>query len=66
MELALARNRHTPAVVLARSLGTNCHLKAMQLGAVDDLEKPLAPAEFELLGKAHCWPRQWALSALTA
>jgi DNA-binding response OmpR family regulator len=44
----------------------NCHLEAMQLGAVDYLGKPLAPAEFEQLAKAHGWPRQGALSALTA
>ena len=44
VDLTLARNRHTPVVVLTRCLEMNCYLEAMQLGAVDYLEKPLAPA----------------------
>ena len=40
VELTLARNRHTPVVVLARCLEMNCYLEAMQLGAADYLEKP--------------------------
>jgi DNA-binding NtrC family response regulator len=68
VELTFARNRnrHTPLVVLASSLEMNCYLAAIQLGAVDYLEKPLAPAEFEQLVMAHCQPRQGALSVLSA
>jgi DNA-binding NtrC family response regulator len=54
VEAALARNRHTPVVVLTRCLEMNCYLEAMQLGAVDYLEKPLAPAQFEHLITTHC------------
>ncbi|MGA2982313.1 MAG: response regulator [Terriglobia bacterium] len=63
VELTLARNRHTPVVVLARCLEMNCYLEAMQLGAADYLEKPVAPAEFERLVTTHCPPRQGEVSA---
>jgi len=57
MELTLAGNRHTPVVVLTRCVEMNCYLEAMQLGAVDYLEKPLAPAEFERMITTHFDPR---------
>ena len=62
VQLTLARDRHTPVVVLARCLEMNCYLEAMQLGAVDYLEKPLAPAELEHLISTHCQPRQGEIS----
>jgi len=57
VESALARDRHTPVVVLAQSLDMGCYLEAMQLGAVDYVEKPLAPAEVEYLVITHSPPR---------
>ena len=63
VEFTLVRNRHTPVVVLARCLEMKCYLEAMQLGAADYLEKPLAPAEFERLVTTHCQPRQDEISA---
>jgi DNA-binding NtrC family response regulator len=62
VELILARDRHTPVVVLTRRLEMNCYIEAMQLGAADYLEKPLAPAEFERLLTTHCRPRQGEIS----
>ena len=63
VQLTLARDRHTPVVVLARCLEMKCYLEAMQLGAADYLEKPLAPTEFEHLVITHCKPRQGEISA---
>ena len=63
VELTLTRNRQTPVVVLTRCVEMNCYLVAMQLGAADYLEKPLAPAEFEHLVTTHCQPRQREISA---
>jgi DNA-binding NtrC family response regulator len=63
VQLTLARDRHTPVVVLTRYLEMNCYLEAMQLGALDYLEKPLAPAELERLVTTHCQPRQGKISA---
>ena len=56
VERALARNRHTPVVVLAQCLDMECYLEAMQLGAVDYWVKPLAPAEVEHLVTTHWQP----------
>ena len=63
VEIVLARNRETAVVVLTRCLEMNCYIEAMQLGAADYLEKPLAPAEFERLVTTHCQPRQSTSSA---
>jgi CheY-like chemotaxis protein len=63
VEHALARNRHTPVVVLTRCLEMSCYLEAMQLGAVDYLEKPMAPAEVERLVATHCLPQQGDFAA---
>src|SRR5271169_6085238 len=56
VQQALARDRHTPVIVLAPRLDLGCYLEAMQLGAADYLEKPLAPAELEHLVTTHCRP----------
>lgn len=45
LERATASGRHTPVLVLARSMEMSCYLDAMQLGALDYLEKPV-PAAF--------------------
>ena len=49
VERVLARNRRTPVVVLTHCLDMGCYLEAMQLGAVDYVEKPLSPADLEHL-----------------
>ncbi len=45
LERALMIDRRLPVVVLTRAVDMNCYLEAMQLGAVDYLEKPLGPEE---------------------
>ena len=66
VKLALAHNRHTPVVVLTRSLEMSCYLEAMQLGAVDYVEKPLAHKEFERLVATHFEPQRGELTACNA
>jgi two-component system, NtrC family, phosphoglycerate transport system response regulator PgtA len=61
VERALAVNRHTPVVVMAHSLDMGCYLEAMQLGAADYVEKPLAPADMEYLVTTHSQPRVMAM-----
>ncbi len=63
VEFTLARDRHTPVVVLTRCLEMKCYLEAMQLGAADYLEKPLTPPEFERVVKTHCQSRHGEISA---
>jgi DNA-binding NtrC family response regulator len=43
LERAIELDRHTPVLVLAPCLDMKCYLDAMQLGAADYLEKPVAP-----------------------
>ena len=66
VKLALAHNRHTPVVVLTRYMEMSCYLEAMQLGAADYLEKPLAPKEFERLVATHFQPQRGELTACNA
>jgi DNA-binding NtrC family response regulator len=65
VDRAIARNRHTPVVVVAQSIHMACYLEAMQLGAVDYVEKPLASAEVEHLVTTYWQPRMttWPKSA---
>ena len=50
---AIERDRHTPVLVLTRSVDIPCYMEAMQLGAFDYLEKPLAPSEMANLVAKH-------------
>ncbi|HZT71349.1 MAG TPA: response regulator [Terriglobia bacterium] len=45
LEDSVARDRYRPVVVLSRYHDVGCYLEAMQLGAVDYLEKPLSAYE---------------------
>lgn len=53
LEHAMMIDRHLPVVVLTRSVNMNCYLEAMQLGAVDYLEKPLASEEIAHFVTTH-------------
>lgn len=57
LEHAMMIDRHLPVVVLTRCVDMNCYLEAMQLGAVDYLEKPLAPEEIAHFVATHVRPR---------
>ena len=57
LERAIEIDRRTPIVVVTRSLDMRCYLEAMQLGALDYLESPLAPAEIGRLVETHSRPR---------
>jgi putative two-component system response regulator len=47
----------TPVLVLTHCLDMGCYLEAMQLGAVDYVEKPVRPTEMRRILKAHLQPR---------
>lgn len=53
LERAIEIDRHTPVLVLTRCLSMNCYLDAMQLGAVDYLEKPVPPEQIAWLLETH-------------
>ncbi len=49
---AIATNEEMPVVVLSHSSDIDCYMEAMQLGAVDYREKPLAASELtEMVGR---------------
>jgi DNA-binding response OmpR family regulator len=45
LERSVAKDRYRPVVILSRFHDVGCYLEAMQLGAVDYLEKPLSATE---------------------
>ena len=45
LERAMRIDRRTPVLVITRYCDMHCYLEAMQLGAVDYREKPIAPLE---------------------
>jgi two-component system phosphoglycerate transport system response regulator PgtA len=56
LERARSLNQRQPVVVLSRCLDIDCYLEAMQLGAVDYLEKPVSPAEIVRVVRTHLRP----------
>jgi len=50
---AIEKDRHTPVVVLSRSIDMPCYIEAMQTGALDYMEKPLLPSEIGLLVRKY-------------
>ena len=57
LEQVMTVDRRTPVLVLTRSVDMYCYMEAMQLGAVDYLEKPLPPAEIVRIVETHLRPR---------
>lgn len=45
LERSVARDRYRPVVILSRYHDVECYIEAMQLGAVDYLEKPVSAIE---------------------
>ncbi len=56
LERVLSIDRHIPVVVLTRVVDMHCYLEAMQMGAVDYLEKPLSEAELIRVVETHLRP----------
>jgi DNA-binding response OmpR family regulator len=53
LERAIEIDRNTPVLVLTRCLDMSCYLEAMQLGAVDYLEKPVPPEQIAWVLETH-------------
>lgn len=60
LESAVACDRYRPVVILSRYHDVACYLEAMQLGAVDYLEKPLSAAEIVRAVTTYLQPRNAA------
>ena len=46
-------DRRRPVLVLTRSIDMHCYLEAMQMGAIDYVEKPVPPADLLRFVQAH-------------
>lgn len=53
LENSVARDRYRPVVIMSRHHDIACYLEAMQLGAVDYLEKPLSALEIKRAVTTH-------------
>ncbi len=56
VERSVARNRYRPVIVMSRYHDVGCYLEAMQLGAVDYLEKPLSAVDIVRAVTTHVEP----------
>ena len=53
LEHAMRQNRHRAALVVTHCIDMSCYLEAMQMGALDYLEKPIAPTELLRFVQSH-------------
>ena len=53
LERAMQLDRRRPVLVVTRCMDMPCYLEAMQMGAVDYLEKPVPPADLLRFVRAH-------------
>lgn len=53
VDRAMQLNRQRAVLVVTRCIDMNCYLEAMQMGAVDYLEKPLAPSDLLRFVRGH-------------
>ncbi|HET7212194.1 MAG TPA: response regulator [Terriglobia bacterium] len=60
LERSVARDRYRPVVIICRHHSVACYIEAMQLGAVDYLEKPLSAREIKHAVTTHLQPRNAA------
>ena len=56
---AMQLNRHLPVLVLTRCMDMPCYLEAMQMGAIDYLEKPVPAEDLMRFVRAHTG--QWTV-----
>ena len=53
LDRAMQLDRHRPVMVLTRCMNMQCYLEAMQMGAIDYLEKPVPPGELLRFVRTH-------------
>lgn len=60
LERSVANNRYRPVVILSHYHDVGCYLEAMQLGAVDYLEKPVSDIDIVRVVTTHIQSRNAA------
>jgi len=53
LDRAMQLDRHRPVMVVTRCMDMQCYLEAMQMGAIDYLEKPVRPSELLRFVQTH-------------
>jgi len=53
LDRAAQLDRQLPVLVVTRCIDMHCYLEAMQMGAIDYLEKPVPPADLVGFVRAH-------------
>ncbi len=53
LDRAMQLDRRRPVLVVTRCIDMQCYLEAMQMGAIDYLEKPVPPADLLRFVQAH-------------
>jgi DNA-binding NtrC family response regulator len=53
LECATQLDRHRPVLVVTRCMDMPCYLEAMQIGAIDYMEKPIPPADLLRFVRGH-------------
>jgi len=62
VDRAMQLDRHRAVLVVTQSVDMGCYLEAMQMGAADYLEKPLAPAELLRFVQGHVQGKRASLA----
>lgn len=60
LENSVSKNRYRPVVILSHCHDIGCYLEAMQLGAVEYLEKPISAVEIVRVVTTHIQARNAA------
>ena len=66
LDRAMQLDRHRPVLVLTRCMDMQCYLEAMQMGAIDYLEKPVPPMDLLRFVRAHVQHGQLRMQEGTA
>jgi DNA-binding response OmpR family regulator len=53
LDCAMRLDRRRPVLVLTRCINMHCYLEAMQMGAIDYMEKPVPPLDLLRFVQAH-------------
>jgi DNA-binding NtrC family response regulator len=63
LDRAQQLDRQRPVLVVTRSIDMACYLEAMQMGAIDYMEKPVPPADLLRFVRAHVQLRHYNAQA---
>lgn len=66
LDRAMQLDRRRPVLVLTRCIDMHCYLEAMQMGAIDYLEKPVPPADLLRFVQAHIASTEFRINETSA